>query len=569
MSARPKGTLRRLQEVAEQIDAGLRQFGGTPFGQRFTTLDDTELRESLVLHRATSKFEVPDPKGAGLRRVGTVMATLAHDAQGPTTFNYRSLRASSRKDFLLGMQWLSKTFKGFRPRYRFVPPTGESAVPGKGLVDVMAKLSDTSFWEVSRDALPYVTAIIYGNLHLKSIVRKHFDRECMDRTGMLPTAAKQAWTKQYYQAGPNKGSIGYYVFSRMVMCLMILSDVSRMDTVPKNNTTDRPIDMVPFWNMVAQLSLMTDIRDHIKVTRGIYIENLADLHQSLIRHEKYATIDLKNASNSVWLCVVKALWPKTILRHLLNLRTSHTSFDSKEGVIYHQYNMFGPMGCGLTFDVMTLTLWSVLGHSSFVSVFGDDIVLDVERSDDAYRILTDLGLSINFDKSFTTGPFRESCGGFQNVRNGERLLSYDLEYFLDLPSAFTYVNKVGVLSEYLGSTPLGLYFKEAYARLLDLIPMSFSVSSGTIDCGCVVRHTPEGKKHAVLSQMWQRPVYLRRCVTIALREVRKDFLAAESAHMFAGRWYQPVNRKASYERNETIDGTTGVRLDSVQLVTIL
>lgn len=571
MSRRPQGTLSRLQDEAVRLNKRLLAFDRPSFGPAFSELQGKELQVALILHRATKKFEVPDSSGKENRRRATVMVTLANDDSGLRSFNWRSLRSSSRRDFLLAREWLHNTFRGFRPSYRFVPPSGESAMPGYGVVDVMAKLSDLSFWEVSAEALPYATAIIYGNVHLKSVVRKHFRREVTLRTPFDSVEeAHRAWRREYSLASSRKNSLGYYVFSRMVMCLMTPCDVSRMDTVPKDNTTDRPIDMVPFWNMVCQLSMMTDIRSQVRRTRGIDLENLAELHKTLIRHSKYATIDLKNASNSVWLCVVKELWPERMLRHLLKLRNNYTSFKmSEDEVHYHQYNMFGPMGCGLTFDVMTFTLQALLGHSEFASVFGDDIIVEAVRHEGVYTLLQDVGLKINFDKSFITGSFRESCGGYHDVINDISLVSYDLEWFDDLPSAFTFVNKVGVLSAVLADHPVGVVLRDAYNSFCDIIPMSFSVSQGSIDCGSVVRHRTDGRLHPVLTTMWQRPVYYSRRAFISLKEVREDYLAAEACYMFSGRTYQVQNRKRDIVREEVVDAHTGAGIAGVQLVSIL
>jgi hypothetical protein len=70
------------------------------------------------------------------------------------------------------------------------------------------------------------------------------------------------------------------------------------------------------------------------------------------------------------------------------------------------------MGNGATFCLETL-VFAAAAHairSKTVSVYGDDIIVDSDKVDDLKRLLGFLGFSVNADKSFSAGPFRESCG---------------------------------------------------------------------------------------------------------------------------------------------------------------
>jgi hypothetical protein len=76
------------------------------------------------------------------------------------------------------------------------------------------------------------------------------------------------------------------------------------------------------------------------------------------------------------------------------------------------------MGSGHTFPLQTLLFYSIvkavvelMGSRSKVDVYGDDIIFASQYSYYVVAVLRNLGFSINQDKSFFDGPFRESCGG--------------------------------------------------------------------------------------------------------------------------------------------------------------
>jgi hypothetical protein len=76
------------------------------------------------------------------------------------------------------------------------------------------------------------------------------------------------------------------------------------------------------------------------------------------------------------------------------------------------------MGNGYTFELETLifVLLSICAcdevgvSSKDVSVYGDDIIIPVEAYDVLKEVLETCGFTINEDKSYHEGPFRESCG---------------------------------------------------------------------------------------------------------------------------------------------------------------
>lgn len=117
-----------------------------------------------------------------------------------------------------------------------------------------------------------------------------------------------------------------------------------------------------------------------------------------------------------------------------NTRATHARLPDGESVFLKK---LAGMGSGLTFPTMAMYIFlaSVVGiirgkysgakHiknvpnierlwkqiSKDVFVFGDDLVVKSEYANHAFIGLEHAGLSINYKKTHTKGPFRESCGG--------------------------------------------------------------------------------------------------------------------------------------------------------------
>jgi hypothetical protein len=72
------------------------------------------------------------------------------------------------------------------------------------------------------------------------------------------------------------------------------------------------------------------------------------------------------------------------------------------------------MGNGFTFELESLIFFAIASCScdaGIVSVYGDDIIVPSQYATDVMKNLEMCGFSLNWDKSFIDGPFRESCGG--------------------------------------------------------------------------------------------------------------------------------------------------------------
>lgn len=139
------------------------------------------------------------------------------------------------------------------------------------------------------------------------------------------------------------------------------------------------------------------------------------------RTGKYATLDLKEASDRVSVALVRLLFPEHVYTCLESCRSLSTVMPDGEEIILKK---FAPMGSCLCFPIMALTIWALLTAGTTdadtresILVYGDDVIVPTAYAASAIELLESFGLKINRDKSCTTGFFRESCGtdAFQGV----------------------------------------------------------------------------------------------------------------------------------------------------------
>lgn len=205
--------------------------------------------------------------------------------------------------------------------------------------------------------------------------------------------------------------------------MFLIDDWNKVTTVPKNYLKDRPIAIEHSLNIMLQLGVDGYIRKRLR-RWGINL-NSQYLNQVLARLGtvsddifRPATIDLANASDTVSLGVVKLLFPDEWYTYLCDLRSIGGNLPN--GKI--RYSKLSSMGNGYTFAVESLIFFAIAlavsedyfgdrNRGSFpISVFGDDIVVAEVVSDNLIYWLEHLGFSVNTGKSFTSGPFKESCG---------------------------------------------------------------------------------------------------------------------------------------------------------------
>lgn len=430
-------------------------FDTPPIGHGLTGLWGCDLADAVVIARLRKHFQVTREVDPVVRRDTTIQKMIDHDQRGLSTFDYRALPQGQRRSFLLAKNQLESFSRHIRRLNSFRFPSGETVHPSQGDTDMIAKLVDGDQWRVSFEAANDAAAILYQTQALRRVVKERF-RSLYPHWRFLATS----WF--------NDSKSKFLTFKRMFIACCTIQNYSRLSTVPKNGEIDRPISMEPMFNMMVQLSYAADLRAALKSCYGYDLNTRAQLHRTLIRHPNKVTIDLKNASNSNWMAVIRQLWPRSVLKCLERMRTPVCYYKGH----FHHYNMLAPMGCGFTFEVMTLTLL----HLAWVfdpgaTVFGDDIIIEAEAAPAFLELLGSTGWEVNEDKTFLDGNFRESCGGFYDLKARQDIVSYEFHQVKCSADVCTTVNKLRHLIQ-VGqiSTDLKKMLTQSWLQLIMTVP---------------------------------------------------------------------------------------------------
>lgn len=216
---------------------------------------------------------------------------------------------------------------------------------------------------------------------------------------------------------------------------------SSLSFVAKQNTTSRVICTEPFLNMIAQKSVGKYLEKLLGSEFQIRLDTQPGVNREAARQGSIdgltATIDLKGASDTISLGLVDYLFPEAFVTALRRVRSPKTTLPDGKTI---GLSMISSMGNGFTFPLQTFifscVIWAVYRHLNInrkVDVFGDDIICDSKAYSLVVHTLTRYGFVVNEDKSFSVGPFRESCGGDYVYGHDVRgvyikRLSHDMDY---------------------------------------------------------------------------------------------------------------------------------------------
>lgn len=196
---------------------------------------------------------------------------------------------------------------------------------------------------------------------------------------------------------------------------------ARVCLVPKDSRGPRLISCEPVDFQWVQQGLGRAIVDHVersRITRyNVHFTNQQPNQCGALLGSitgKYATLDLKEASDRISCSLVRLLFPKHISDVLMSCRTTGTELPNGKILPLQK---FAPMGSALCFPVLALTIWAILTAGApdadtreSILVYGDDVIVPTAYAECAMRNLELFGLVINRNKSYVKGFFRESCG---------------------------------------------------------------------------------------------------------------------------------------------------------------
>lgn len=273
---------------------------------------------------------------------------------------------------------------------------------------------------------------------------------------------------------------------------------NRFTTVPKDNKKFRGICIEPSINVAYQLAVGSHIRGRLKRS-GIDLKSGQDVHRRVAcessRTQYFATIDLSNASDTIAYNLVKALLPGDWFELLDDLRSPFTSVDGK----WVHLQKFSSMGNGYTFELESLIFLALCQEASWLSdvdavpgenlfVYGDDMIVHHSIAHTCLLLLSECGLTPNSEKTFTSGPFRESCGG--DFFDGRAVRPYYLKGLPNEPAKWiSMANGLRRLAGQISGLPFDCSpFSRTWFRILDQLPSDIRRCRGPVSLGDLVIH---------------------------------------------------------------------------------
>jgi len=197
---------------------------------------------------------------------------------------------------------------------------------------------------------------------------------------------------------------------------------NRIAFVPKNSQTDRSIAIEPAMNLYLQLGIDGFIRRRLK-RWGVDLD-CQEKNRELARRgsrdwenpENFVTLDLAAASDSISTRLCELLLPREWYAHLMVLRSPQGELGDETVV----YDKISSMGNGFTFALESAIFASIVfgvqkeyrgGYDpEKCAIYGDDLIVESGIAQEVVTALESCGFTINEEKSFLKGPFRESCG---------------------------------------------------------------------------------------------------------------------------------------------------------------
>lgn len=294
-----------------------------------------------------------------------------------------------------------------------------------------------------------------------------------------------------------------------------LTSNSRVTFVRKTRDISRLICTEPSLNMFYQLGFGNILERRLKDAFGIDFALQQERNRSLACRGSIdgsvATLDLESASDSVSLNLCSWCLPEYVFDILCRLRVPETEVRGRKVTL----SMMSTMGNGFTFPLQTILFCCVVRAAARESgdalgradeslpswgVFGDDIICPTQIVGRVIRLLELLGFRVNSEKSFSEGPFRESCGG--DFYMGVPVRGVYLKSLRTVQSRYVAIN---LLNDWSART--GIPLPRSVGYLVDSVPVLAIPAHEQPDSG--IRVPPS----LIMGRFWQatKQRYLYRC----------------------------------------------------------
>lgn len=203
--------------------------------------------------------------------------------------------------------------------------------------------------------------------------------------------------------------------------------------VPKTQKTPRVIAIEPTHNQYIQQSLSRELVKLIESDqwcKGIHFTDNSKNREYARMSSKtgsYATLDLSEASDRVHAGLVFLAFQRypVLARAIFDCRSKYALLPNGEAI---GLKKFASMGSAMCFPIESMVFYTICIMSGMrtqsltmkdknvmdcvrnIHVFGDDLVVPTSWSTVLMQMLESARFKVNHSKSFTKGPFRESCG---------------------------------------------------------------------------------------------------------------------------------------------------------------
>jgi hypothetical protein len=351
------------------------------------------------------------------------------------TLQTAPLDYSSRSDFFRAYQATRLLQKS-----RWLPTTFNKrkvALDTFWAAEAKCKETNDFFRSVSNHAASFAdhdvrATILAAKRKIRDVLRRFRPSQSLDHCGFGPGAdlsTRRGFTSAYNKLA-TRGTVTRecsglvdFLASHSALSRLFTWDIStksisidrvpgnRVAFVPKDCKTDRTIAVEPRWNIFLQKGIGFVLRRALKYA-GCDLDSQS--RNQLLAKEgsidgSYATLDLQSASDSVSSELVRFLLPPDWVTMLSRTRSRSFLLDGE----WRLAEKWSSMGNGYTFELESLIFYAicsaVCGEREF-SVYGDDLVVPTDLQAKIVNTLKVCGFTLNMKKSYTTGPFRESCG---------------------------------------------------------------------------------------------------------------------------------------------------------------
>lgn len=299
-----------------------------------------------------------------------------------------------------------------------------------------------------------------------------------------------------------------------------LVEGSKLSFVVKSTEISRTICTEPLLNMWFQKGIGSLLEHWLERRAGIDLSTQPEKNRELARQGSidgsFGTIDLSSASDSISLSMLRELLPADVMVWLELTRSKMTILPDGRKVPLH---MVSSMGNAFTFPLQTILFVAiVMGAYRALSipvryprgqrlgnfaVFGDDIIVAQKAYKLVSKLLEIFGFTVNLDKSFNEGPFRESCGS--DYWSGSDVRGVYCQGLTSKHDVYSLINRLNVWSaNHLIPLPNAIQYLMGLVRFIPVPPWESDTAGVKVPWELACHHSRLKRAKGTGSVLYER-----------------------------------------------------------------